>query len=88
MTLAFASRTRGAFGECNGGGQAQPVSGQALLAAEIAGHKDCDHSFLSGLGYHQHLDLAGLDIKNAVRSIALGKDNLILVMFCLRPSAV
>jgi hypothetical protein len=77
-----------AFGQSLDGRDAQLVSGEAFFAAEAAGEENCNHSPLSLLGYYRHLDLAGLNIKDAVRRLALGIDDLIPLISGFRLSAV
>jgi len=51
---------------------------QTSFAKELTGSQDCDYRFLALLGNDSELDLALLDVKNGVRDLSLGKDNLIL----------
>jgi hypothetical protein len=57
---------------------------EASFAKELTGAEDADHSFLPLLGNDGELDSAFLDVKHGVRSIALRKNDLILLEFGYR----
>src|SRR5579872_26542 len=55
---------------------AQIMAVQASFAKKVARLQYSDDGFLSLLGNHRELDLAPLDVKDSVRDVALGEDNL------------
>src|SRR3984893_18234264 len=51
---------------------------QTSFAKKMTGSQDCNDRFLALLGNDREFDLALLDVKNRVRYLSLGKNNLIL----------
>ena len=72
--------------ERDGRGHVQWLARQASLAEEVARAQYRDDSFLALLGYHAELDLAALDIEDAIGGIALPKDDLLPLVFLGRSS--
>jgi hypothetical protein len=70
----------------NSRGHVQWLTRQASLAEEVARAQYRDDSFLALLGYHAELDLAALDVEDAIGRIALAKDDL-LPLVCLGRSS-
>ena len=66
-----------AFGQSRCRRNAELVSGEAFFAAEIARQEDCDSRFFSFLRDYGNLQLAGPDIENESRWLALGINNII-----------
>jgi hypothetical protein len=56
------------------------LAGKATFATKITGFEECDHRFLSLVGYDAELHLSVLDVKDGVGWGALGKDELPLAI--------
>src|SRR5947208_6669541 len=64
-----------------GARHAPGLCGQASFAAKFIGPEDCNHGLLAVLGNDGELDLAFLDVKNAIRDVPLREDFLILAIY-------
>src|ERR1700694_1807705 len=51
---------------------------QTSFAKKMTWSQECNDRFLALLGNDSELDLASLDVKNRVRNLSLGENNLIL----------
>jgi hypothetical protein len=57
---------------------------ETAFAKELTGLQNCDDRFLALIGYDDDLDPAFLDVKNRIRDVALGENDLILSVFRYR----
>src|SRR5689334_8617527 len=69
-----------ALGRSDRRGHPNELAGKATFATKITGFEECDHRFLSLVGYDAELHLSVLDIKHGVGWRALGKDDLPLAI--------
>src|SRR6266566_1414052 len=76
------------FLHCCGCRHAPGLPGQASLAAEIAGSKDCNDRLFPLLGKYGELHFALLDVENRICRLVLRKDNLIYFIGGYRPATV
>ena len=62
------------------------LAGQAPFAQKVARFQNCNDRFFALIGDYRELQLAGVDVEQAIRGVALREKNLVLAVICHRPS--